>query len=146
MSKAKSIGTRAETAVRNYLLSVGYDEKQARRNVLSGSEDKGDIWLDDPESGLIVFEIKGGDMAKKASYEQCVKWLDEAQREKKNAGANFGFLVTQRSGVGYPRAGEWYAFARLGDILTLSTGYLVDDSIVVRVSLRDLVNIIRAEE
>jgi hypothetical protein len=145
MSKAKDIGTRAETAVRNFLLSAGYDERQARRNVLSGSSDKGDIWLDDPDNGLMVFEIKGGEMAKKASYEQCVKWLDEAQREKKNAGANFGFLVTQRAGVGYPRAGEWFAFARLGDVLTLSTGHLIDDSIVVRVSLRDLVSIIRAE-
>lgn len=146
MSKAKDIGTRAETAVRNYLLSAGYDELQARRNVLSGSEDKGDIWLDDPESGLIVFEIKGGDMAKKASYEQCIKWLDEAQREKKNAGANFGFLVTQRAGVGYPRAGEWWAYARMGEILTLSVRHPFDDSIVIRLSLRDLVKIIRGED
>ncbi len=66
MSKAKNIGTRAETAIRNYLLSQGYTELQARRNVLSGSEDQGDIWLES-EQGLVVFESKGGDMAKKAS-------------------------------------------------------------------------------
>lgn len=146
MSKAKNIGTRAETAVRNYLLTRGYDELQARRNVLSGSQDEGDIWLNDPESGLIVFEIKGGDMAKKASFEQCVKWLEEAERERDNAGGNYGFLVTQRAGVGYPRSGEWWAYARLGAILTLSVRYPIYDSIVVRVSLRDLVNIIRGEE
>jgi hypothetical protein len=145
MSKAKAIGTRAETAVRNYLLSTGYTELEARRNVLSGTEDQGDIWLVDPEVGLLVFELKGGDMAKKASHEQCVKWLAEAEREKVNAKANFGFLVTQRAGVGYPRAGEWWAYANLGDIISLSTGVKLVDPIVVRLSLKDLVKIIRGE-
>lgn len=145
MSKAKAIGTRAETAIRNYLLSTGYTELQARRNVLAGKDDEGDIWLEDPEMGLIVFESKGGNMAKTASYEQCLKWLGEAQKEKENAKANFGFLVTQRAGVGYPRAGEWFAYARLGDILTLCTGHPISDPIVVRLTLTELVNIIRGE-
>ena len=48
MSKAKAIGTRAETAVRNYLLSVGYSELEAHRNVLKGSDDEGDVWLREP--------------------------------------------------------------------------------------------------
>ena len=145
MSKAKAIGTRAETAVRNYLLSTGYTELEAHRNVLTGSDDQGDVWLRDPDVGLIVFELKGGDMAKKASHEQCVKWLAEAQREKTNAKADFGFLVTQRAGVGYPRAGDWWAYANLGEVITLSTGVKVADPIVVRLSLKDLVNIIRGE-
>ena len=45
MSKAKAIGTRAETAVRNFLLSVGYSELEAHRNVLTGSDDQGDAGL-----------------------------------------------------------------------------------------------------
>lgn len=143
MSKAKSIGTRAETAVRNYLLSTGYTELEAHRQVLAGSEDQGDVWLRSPNLGLIVFEVKGGDMAKKASAEQCEKWLKEAERERKNAGANFGFLVTQRAGVGYPRAGEWWAFVRLGELLRLSHCVNTDNAAVVRISLKDLVNLIR---
>lgn len=146
MSKAKAIGTRAETAVRNYLTASGYSEYEAHRNVLTGSEDQGDVWLRDPEIGLIVFEIKGGKMAKDASHEQCVKWLAEAHRERDNAGGKYGFLVTQRAGVGYPRANDWWAYASLGDIITLSTGIAVKDDIVVRVKLKDLVNIIRGEE
>lgn len=142
MSKAKAIGTRAETAVRNYLLSTGYTELEAHRNVLTGSQDQGDVWLRDENHGLIVFELKGGDMAKKASHEQCLKWLDEAEREKKNANASFGFLVTQRSGVGYPRAGEWWAYARLGDLAALRYGIGLADSTVVRLNLRDLVKLI----
>ena len=142
MSKAKAIGTRAETAVRNYLLSVGYTELEAHRNVLTGSDDQGDVWLRDENHGLIVFELKGGNMAKNASYEQCLKWLDEAYKEKKNAGANFGFLVTQRAGVGYPRAGEWWAYANLGDLSNLRYGIGIADSSVVRLRLQDLVRII----
>jgi len=143
MSKAKAIGTRAETAVRNYLLSVGYDELEAHRNVLSGSEDQGDVWLREPERGLIVFELKGGNMAKNASYEQCLKWFKETEKEKKHANANYGFLVTQRAGVGYPRAGEWWAYATLGDLSNLLCAVGSSDSTVVRLPLRELVRLIR---
>jgi hypothetical protein len=145
MSKAKSIGTRAETAVRNYLLSAGYAELETHRNVLTGSADQGDVWLRDKEFGLIVFEVKGGDMAKKASHEQCIKWVQEAQREKKNAKSDFGILVTQRAGVGYPRAGDWWAYLTLGELAWLTVGVRLADPIVVRLSLKDLVNIIRGE-
>lgn len=143
MSKAKAIGTKAETAVRNYLLSVGYTELQARRNVLSGSADQGDVWLEDPKHGLIVFELKGGDMAKKASYERCLEWLGEAKKEKENAGANFGFLVTQRAGIGYPRAGGWWGYAELGALCALRGCGHDYDSTVVRLTLAELVGLIR---
>jgi hypothetical protein len=142
MSKAKAIGTKAETAVRNYLLSFGYSELDAHRNVLTGADDQGDVWLREATRGLIVFEVKGGQMAKNASYEQCVKWLEEAERERSNAQAAFGFLVTQRAGVGYPRAGEWWAYARLDDILRLCHGGAGLYPYVVRLTLRELVELI----
>lgn len=141
MSKAKAIGTRAETAVRNYLLSQGYTELQARRNVLSGSEDQGDVWLE-CSKGLVVFEVKGGNMAKNASYEQCLKWLDEAERERKHARGSFGFLVTQRAGVGYPRAGAWWAYAKLADLARLSNTDIGKRDAVVRITLAELVGLI----
>jgi hypothetical protein len=142
MSKAKNIGTRAETAVRNYLLSAGYDPLQAHRNVLKGTNDEGDVWLREV-IGLIVFEIKGGKMAKEASYGQIQKWLEETETERKNANARFGFLVTQRAGVGYPRAGEWWAYARLGDLHYLHTHGDNNNDTIVRLTLGDLVKLIR---
>jgi len=48
MSKAKQIGTAAETAVRNFLLSQNYTELEAHRNVLKGTNDEGDVWLREP--------------------------------------------------------------------------------------------------
>jgi hypothetical protein len=141
MSKAKSIGTKAETAVRNYLLSTGYSPLDAHRNVLKGSDDEGDVWLRETY-GLIVFEVKGGKMAKDASYEQCKKWLAEAELERDNASAKLGFLVTQRAGVGYPRAGEWWAYARLSDLIYLHTHLENTNGTVVRLTLSDLVKLI----
>ncbi len=95
MSKSKSIGTRAETAVRNYLLSVGYSPLDAHRNVLKGSDDEGDVWL-----------------------------------------------VTQRAGVGYPRAGDWWAYANLGDLIYLRTNLELTDKTLVRITLAELVKLI----
>lgn len=141
MSKAKDIGTRAETAVRNYLLSAGYDPMAAHRNVLKGSDDEGDVWLRD-QHGLIVFEVKGGKMAKEASHGQVEKWFQEAQRERENASARLGFLVTQRAGVGYPRAGEWWAYAYLGDLIYLRTYLENQNPTIVRLTLADLVRLI----
>ncbi len=141
MSKSKDIGTRAETAVRNYLLSVGYDPMTAHRNVLKGSADEGDVWLRE-SYGLIVFEIKGGKSAKDASHEQIRKWYEEAEIEKANADGKFGFLVTQRAGVGYPRAGEWWAYAKLSDLIYLRTNIGTNSDTLVRLTLKELVSLI----
>jgi len=143
MSKAKAIGTRAETALRNYLLSAGYSELDAHRNVLTGQADEGDVWLRDKNHGLIVFEVKGGKAAKEASHEQMKKWYAEAEKEMDNAGAAFGFLVTQRAGVGYPRAGEWWAYGTLGDVSYLSGGGSLDGDAFIRLTVSELVKLIR---
>lgn len=143
MSKSKAIGTRAETALRNYLLSIGYSELEAHRNVLTGQDDEGDVWLRDPHKGLIVFEVKGGKAAKEASHEQMKKWYQEAEKERQNAGANYGFLVTQRAGVGYPRAGEWWAYSTFSNLSRLSHGSVLPSDVFVRVTVAELVGMIR---
>lgn len=145
MSKAKQIGTAAETAVRKYLLSAGYSELEAHRNVLKGTNDEGDVWLREPLRGLIVFEVKGGKAAKEASYGQIEKWFQEAELERTNAKGKFGFLVTQRAGVGAPRAGEWWAYAKLGDLIELKSHLANNDSTLVRVRLQELVGLIRGK-
>lgn len=143
MSKSKAIGTRAETALRNYLLSVGYSELEAHRNVLTGQDDEGDVWLRDPRRGLIVFEVKGGKAAKEASHEQMKKWYQEAEKERRNAGGNYGFLVTQRAGVGYPRAGDWWAYSTFSDLSRLSHSSVLPSDVFVRVTVAELIGMIR---
>jgi len=144
MSKAKQIGTAAETAVKNYLLSIGYTALEAHRNVLKGAEDEGDVWLRESTRGLIVFEVKGGKAAKTASHEQIKKWLQEAETERKHADANYGVLVTQRAGVGYPRAGEWWAYTTLKDLVKYKMRLdAVDAEQVVRLTLKEYMELVR---
>lgn len=146
MSKAKQIGTSAETGVRNHLLREGYTELEARRNVLTGSLDQGDVWLHDEERGLIVFEVKGGASAKNASHEQNAKWIEEAHTERINASAAYGFLVTQRSGFSAARSGSWWAYSTLSDLLRLSgssSDYSGPIDPIVRLTLKELTDLIR---
>jgi hypothetical protein len=142
MSKAKQIGTAAETGVKKALLRSGYTPLEAHRNVLAGAADEGDVWLRSTH-GLIVFEVKGGKMAKTASHEQVLKWFEESQKEKKNANGNFGFLVTQRGGFSADRSEHWWAYARLGDVMYLRTYLDHPYDAIVRLTLGELVQLIR---
>jgi hypothetical protein len=108
---------------------------------LKGQDDEGDVWLRE-SYGLIVFEIKGGKSAKEASLGQIEKWYEEAETERKNADGRLGFLVTQRAGVGYPRAGDWWAYANLGDLVYLRTNLELTDKTLVRITLAELVKLI----
>lgn len=119
-NKPKAIGTAAETAVRNALLRAGYSELNAHRNVLKGSADEGDVWLRHPTLGLITFEVKGGKAAKGASDGQIDKWWQETLVEKKNANAYYGFLVTQKAGIGLGRAEGWPVYVGWGAFLNLA--------------------------
>jgi Holliday junction resolvase-like predicted endonuclease len=146
MSKAKQIGTSAETGVRKHLLREGYSELEARRNVLTGSLDQGDVWLHDEQHGLIVFEVKGGASAKTASHEQTIKWLEEARVECLNASGTYGFLVTQRAGFSSDRSGNWWAYTTLSVLVRLSnplSNYSGNSDPIVRLTLKELTDLIR---
>lgn len=119
VNKPKRIGTAAETAVVNFLHSVGYTKTTAMRKVLSGASDVGDVWCHHT-GGTIVFEVKGGEAAKDASHAKIEAWLAEAAREKRNAALDTHVtpvLVTQRRGVGLGRAGDWTLWIDSNDLL-----------------------------
>lgn len=94
MSANKRRGTRAESAVVDYLNSFGYTT--AERRALAGALDKGDI------AGMdnLVIEVK--DWARM----DLAGWVDEAEKEKYNAKADFGVAWHKRRGRGTP--GDWY--------------------------------------
>ena len=100
---SKNKGTAAETAVVRYAWAQGFTD--AERIALSGSNDQGDVVL--MREPKIIIEVKAGKTAQTASLGQISKWLDEAQRERDNAGAVHGFLFVQRQGFGNSRVGSW---------------------------------------
>jgi hypothetical protein len=113
MSRSKNIGTAAETAVVNAARRFGFP--QADRLPLSGALDRGDIGLC---PGVIV-EVKAGQQTRSPSDTLIEAWMIETERERLNAGATVGLLVTQRHGVGHKNAHRWWAWWRLGDLYYL---------------------------
>lgn len=103
MSRAKQIGTDAEGAVVDYLRGHGWPF--AERRILNGVHDKGDV----TGTPSLCWEVKGGKAAETASDGQIAAWLIETERERVNANAAIGILVTKRPRIGRPRAGEWWA-------------------------------------
>lgn len=94
MSKSRSTGTAAETAVVRYLQQWW---PAAERRALSGNKDKGDV------AGIpgVCIEVKA------AAQQRIPEWKRETLIEQENAQARFSMLVVKR-----PRKGvaEWDAF------------------------------------
>lgn len=105
MNKPKQIGTAAETAVVNFCKKNGHEDTE--RIALKGFYDQGDILLGNTKYKTII-EVKSGKAAENASDNQIDKWLAEAERERINANAHIGILVTKRKGVGAVNAGRWW--------------------------------------
>ena len=94
-NRSKAKGTTAETAVVRYLSDNGI---KAHRKTLSGSEDKGDISVQDD---LFVIEVKNEKRMSLAEY------VDEAELEAANTSAiSCGVAWHKRRGKANP--GEWY--------------------------------------
>lgn len=108
MNRPKAIGTKAETAVTRAAQMRGFPH--AERRALRGRADVGDVLL----CPGLVLEVKGGDMARRASDALVAKWLVETERERVNANAEHAFLVVQRAGVGPRNAHQWHAYWTAG--------------------------------
>lgn len=121
-NRPKNIGTAAETAVVRAARTRGFPG--ADRLTLTGANDRGDIRL----CPGVILEVKGGQAAKTASDTQIAAWLVETERERVNAGADVGILVTARPGVGAPNAHRWFAHMPTGGFLTLNGARALDDA------------------
>ena len=94
MSRNKAKGTRAETAVVDYLRRCGW--RYAERRSLNGSKDRGDI------AGIpgVVIEVKDHAAMSLAA------WVDEAETERVNDAAYVGVVWHKRRGKA--GAEDWY--------------------------------------
>jgi hypothetical protein len=138
-NRPKQIGTHAETAVVRYARTFGFG--QAERRALAGSADLGDVLL----CPGVVIEVKAGKAAETASDALISDWLAETEKERRNAGAAHGLLVTKRKAYGPTRAGLWWAHWHLAD-LPLPIGLWHDRlaPIPVRMQLVDALSLLRA--
>lgn len=109
MSRAKQVGTAHETAIKLYLIAVGY--RFAKRIVLRGGRDEGDLTLGDGYP--VVVEAKAG----RGVLSRIPQSLDELETEITNADAEFGFVVMKRRGT--TDVGKYYALVPMHRMMWL---------------------------
>ena len=99
MSRARAKGTRAESAVVEYLKQRGW--VHAERRALGGAKDRGDV------AGIpgVVVEVKS------AARLELAEWVREARVEALNDNASVWFVVAKPVGRGNPA--DWYAITTL---------------------------------
>lgn len=93
MSRSKAKGTAWESAIVAYLRGAG--AAHAERRTLGGTKDRGDI------AGLPGVVIE----AKSAARMELAAWLDEAEVERVNDGADVAAVWVKRRGKTSPGAG-----------------------------------------
>lgn len=98
VSRSKSRGTRFESALVSWLQDNGFPD--ARREALHGNRDVGDIGGVTWRGQKVVIE------AKDCQQPRHAQWLDEAEAERANAGAEIAMVVAHRKGCGKERFGE----------------------------------------
>lgn len=126
MSKAKRIGTKAETMVVKYLQEKGF--KDVRRVVLNGRNDKGDIHVGSSDNPSMIFEVKS--RKNEATYKEVESFMQELKTEAINVwGKDLenhakSLLVIKRPGKG--KVDDWWAIweqdninvrCRFGDLI-----------------------------
>ncbi|MFF3324921.1 hypothetical protein [Streptomyces sp. NPDC002889] len=94
MSASKRKGTAAETAIVNYLRTMGF--VHAERRALNGTQDRGDI------AGIPAVVIE----AKNCARQELAAWVTEAEVERDNDRASLGVVWHKRRGKGHP--GDWF--------------------------------------
>jgi hypothetical protein len=94
VSAAKDRGTRAESAVVQYLIDQGWPHTERRAG--RGTSDAGDI------SGFpgLIIEVKDHRQLRLA------EWVLEAERERANCKAEYGVVWHKKVGKGSPN--DWY--------------------------------------
>lgn len=114
MSKAKRIGTAAETAVVQYMKECGYID--TKRVVLHGSRDEGDIHINCNVDGIpdIIIEVKS--RKDECTYKEVEGFMHELETECINAWGHLNddntlpfhqsYLVIKRHGKG--KVEDWW--------------------------------------
>ena len=117
MSAERQRGTEFETAVIRYLREQLGEDGCIHRTAEAGANDVGDVYGVFRAGQPVVIECK--------SYrknEFLAGWLTEAERERGNADALAGVVVSKRRGIGDRNMGQQLVSMTLADFVALIAG------------------------
>lgn len=111
MSKSKQKGTAFEKQVAEYMAEAL--NRPIERRALGGTNDRGDI------AGVTVGGSRAVVECKACKTLAIPQWLREAEVERQNDGAVYGFVVAKRRGVGAQNTEKQLAVMELGTLCKL---------------------------
>lgn len=112
-NRHKAKGTAFETLIKDYLKYKGFSN--ARRAVLEGADDKGDIHGIQQRVTLRQVCVQ----CKNQKQFQLSQWLNDTVEQAKRLGDALPALVVKRPGKGEKALGDSYVVMRLDDFVEL---------------------------
>ena len=115
MSKQKTKGSAFERQAVDYIARRLGDDRIERR-ALSGTNDRGDI------SGLYFRGKRMVVECKNHKRMELAEWIDEAEAERGNDGAEYKAVLHHKRNTGEKRFGRNYVTMELDDLLAMIVG------------------------
>ena len=115
MSKQKTKGTLFEAQAVSYMAERLGDDRIERR-ALSGTNDRGDV------SGLYFRGKRVVVECKNHRRMELAEWVDEAETERGNDGAEYAVVLHKRKGCGEKNFGGNYVTMTLDTFLAMKVG------------------------
>lgn len=115
MSRNRAKGSSFEQQVVDYMRNR-LDDPRIERRVSNGANDRGDV------SGLSILGKRAVLECKNHARMELSRWVEEAETEKGNDGAEWAFVVHKRKGCGEKRMGETYVTMTLETLCALAAG------------------------
>ena len=134
VNRNKATGNDRELRAAKYMRTKGFSK--ARRRLAGRVLDEGDL----ENCGPVTWQIKR--LKNGASRNQIRKWLQEAQKQKANAGTAYGFLLYV---VEFKPVAQWSVYAYLDDVVALKSGWLAWDyssDTIVRLDFEDMLDLL----
>ena len=133
MNRNKATGNDRELRAAKFMRTRGYPK--ARRSLAGRRLDEGDL----ENCGLVAWQIKR--LKSGASRNLIRKWLQEAQKQKANKGADFGFLLYVAE---FKPVAQWSVYAYLGDINRILEGsWNYGSDTIIRLDFEDMLDLLR---
>lgn len=133
-NRNKATGNDRELRAAKFMRTKGWPK--ARRRLAGRRLDEGDL----ENTGLVTWQVKR--LKNGASRNLIRKWLQEAQKQKANAGTDFGFLLYVAE---FKPVAQWSVYCYFSDLVYLSDGArLLKPSLdpIVRIDFEDMLDLL----
>lgn len=131
-SRNKATGNDRELRAAKFMKTKGWPK--ARRRLSGRRLDEGDL----ENTGLVTWQIKR--LKSGASRNLIRKWLQEAQKQKANAGTKYGFLLYVAE---FKPVSQWSVYCYASDLVDIGGGPMTFEwDAIIRLDFEDMLDLL----